>query len=123
MIEREEPHETVEGISWPIVVLVELAVPQVESLRRALENASIIVLVEGSMLRASQIVKEERPHLVMAPASLPSERTQVLRDAAREAGIELMLLSAKADPAFVVEDVHEAIARSKANREAHKKTR
>lgn len=111
MSDLNEPHETVEGMVWPIVVLVELAVAQVDALSRELESASIIVLVEGSMLRASQMVKEQKPHVVVAPSSLPIERTQVLRDAARDLGIEVILVSATAAPEIVVDDVRAAVTR------------
>ena len=104
-------HETVEGMVWPIVLLVELTPTQVDALSRELESAAIIVLVEGSMLRASQIVKEQRPHIVVAPSALPIERTQVMRDAARELGIEVLLVSATAAPEIVFDDVREAVAR------------
>ena len=88
MTEPDDPLETVEGMVWPIVLLV-----------------------EGSMLRASQMVKEQKPHVVVAPSSLPVERTQVLRDATRELGIDLLLISANAEPQLVVEDVRAAVAR------------
>ena len=118
-----EANETIEGMVWPIVVLVELPVPQVEALSRELERISIIVLVEGSMLRASQMVKEQRPHVVVAPSSLPIERTQVLRDAAREIGIEVMLVSATAAPEIVFDDVRAAVTRVTKSRPAPRSSR
>ena len=120
MTESEEPGATVEGMVWPIVVLVELAAPQIDALTRALESASIIVLVEGSMLRASQMVKEQRPHVVVAPSSLPVERTQVLRDAARELGIDVLLVTAQALPELVVADVRDAVLRISKSRPARR---
>jgi hypothetical protein len=110
MSEPNEPR-TEEGMAWPIVLLVELAVPQIEALTRALESASIIVLVEGSMLRAAQIVKEQKPYIVVAPSSLPAERTQVLRDAARELGIDVLLVTPKMLPELIVIDVRDAVTR------------
>lgn len=111
MTEPQEPGATVEGMAWPIVVLVELVAAQAEKLTRALESSSMIVLVEGSMLRASQIVKEQKAHVVVAPSSLPAERTHVLRDAARELGIDVLLITAQASPELVVDDVRDCVAR------------
>ena len=107
----KKEEETVEGMVWAIVLLVELGAPQVASLRAELESASVIVLVEGSMLRAAQLVAAQRPHVVVAPSSLPLERTQVLRDSAKEVGLEVMLVDAKADTSAVVHDVLAAVAR------------
>lgn len=113
--------ETVEGMVWAIVLLVELGAPQNAALRTELESASIIVLVEGSMLRASQLVAEQKPHVVLAPSSLPAERTQVLRDAARDVGLEVMLIDAKAlDTSAIVHDVRAAVARVAVKRAAAK---
>lgn len=109
MTKKDE--ETVEGMVWAIVLLVELGAPQVAALKAELESASIIVLVEGSMLRASQLVADQKPHVVVAPSSLPVERTQVLRDAAKDVGLEVMLVDAKADTNHVVHDVRAAVAR------------
>ena len=88
--------ETVEGMSWPIVLLVELGAPQVEALTRELESSSIIVLVESSMLRGANQVRDQRPHVVVAPASLPPERMQLLQDVAREIGIDVLRVAANA---------------------------
>ena len=109
MTKKEE--ETIEGMVWAIVLLVELGAPQVASLKAELESASIIVLVEGSMLRASQLVADQKPHVVVAPSSLPVERTQVLRDAAKDVGLEVMLVDGKADTSAIVHDVRAAVAR------------
>lgn len=103
--------ETVEGMSWPIVLLVELGAPQVEALTRALESSSIIVLVESSMLRAANQVRAQRPHVVVAPASLPMERMQLLHDVSREVGIDVLRITAKAEPATVVDDVRAAVSK------------
>ncbi|MDB4937103.1 MAG: hypothetical protein JWP87_4075 [Labilithrix sp.] len=108
--------ETVEGMVWAVVLLVELGAPQVAALRAGLESASIVVLVEGSMLRASQLVAEQRPHVVVAPASLPAERTHVLRDAAKDVGLEVMLVGATANTDSIVHDVRAAVARVSAKR-------
>jgi DNA-binding response OmpR family regulator len=109
-------NETVEGMVWAVVLLVELSAPQNAALRAALESASIIVLAEGSMLRAAQLVAEQKPHVIVAPASLPVERTQVLRDAAKEVGLEVMLVGAKANADSIVHDVRAAVARVSARR-------
>lgn len=111
MTERTEP-ETVEGTSWAIVLLVELTAPQAAALTKELEAASIIVLAEGSMLRAANLVAAQRPHVVVAPSSLPLERTQVLRDAAREVGIDVMLVAANADSSAFAKDVRDAVAKA-----------
>ncbi|MDB5220121.1 MAG: hypothetical protein JWO86_8048 [Myxococcaceae bacterium] len=108
--------ETVEGMVWAIVLLVELNAPQIAALKAQLESASIIVLVEGSMLRASQLVADQKPHVVVAPSSLPVERTQVLRDAAKEIGLEVMLVAANTDTSSIVHDVRAAVARVSARR-------
>lgn len=110
MIERNE-RETLEGTSWAIVLLVELTAPKIAALTKELEAASIIVLSEGSMLRAANLVAAQRPHVVIAPSSLPAERTHVLRDAAREVGTQVMLIAANAEPCDVVKNVREAVAK------------
>lgn len=104
-------NETVEGMSWPIVLLVELGAPQVEALARELESSSIIVLVESSMLRAANLVRAQRPHVVVAPSSLPAERMQLLHDVAREVGTDVLRVTATAEPASVVTNVREVVAR------------
>ncbi len=109
-------NETVEGMIWAIVLLVELTAPQIAALKVQLESASIIVLVEGSMLRAAQLVAEQKPHVVVAPSSLPVERTQVLRDAAKEIGLEVMLVDAGGSADSIVHDVRAAVARVSARR-------
>lgn len=113
--------ETVEGMVWAIVLLVELTAPQNAALRAQLESASIIVLVEGSMLRAAQLVAEQKPHVIVAPSSLPVERTQVLREAAKEIGLEVMLVAATANTDSIVHDVRAAVARVSARREGMRK--
>jgi hypothetical protein len=108
--------ETVEGMVWAVVLLVELGAPQIAALTAGLESASIIVLVEGSMLRAAQLVAEQKPHVIVAPSSLPAERTHVLRDAAKDVGLEVMLVGANANADSIVHDVRAAIARVSARR-------
>ena len=109
MTERKEP-ETVEGMAWPMVLLVELPPGQVDTLTKQLEGASTIVLVEGSMLRAAQQVRAQRPDVVVAPAALEgSNRTQVLVDAANEIGIEVMFVPADTPPHVVVAHVREEL--------------
>lgn len=107
-----EEHETVEGMSWPIVLLVELSAPQVADLTRELESASIIVLVEGSMLRAANTAVTQKPRVVVAPASLPVERMQVLHDAVRTIGIEVMRIPATMPLGEIVADVKAALQRA-----------
>ena len=114
-------NETIEGMVWAIVLLVELTAPMNAALRAQLESASIIVLVEGSMLRAAQLVAEQKPHVVVAPSSLPVERTQVLRDAAKEIGLEVMLVNAAANADSLVHDVRAAVARVSARRASSRK--
>jgi DNA-binding NtrC family response regulator len=120
MAEKKD-NETVEGMVWAIVLLVELTAPQIAALRAKLESASIIVLVEGSMLRAAQLVAEQKPHVVVAPSSLPLERTQVLRDAAKEIGLEVMLVGANANADSIVHDVRAAVARVSTRRAGTRK--
>jgi hypothetical protein len=117
----KKEEETVDGMAWAIVLLVELGAPRIAALRAELESASIIVLVEGSMLRASQLVSEQKPHVVLAPSSLPVERTQVLRDAAKDVGLEVMLVDGKADTDAVVHDVRAAVARVAVKRASEKR--
>lgn len=119
---KDKDNETVEGMVWAVVVLVELTAPQNAALRKQLESASIIVLVEGSMLRASQIVSEQKPHVVVAPSSLPAERTQVLRDAAKDIGLEVMLVDGKADADSIVHDVRAAVARVSTRRASKRRS-
>ena len=118
MTKKEEA--TVEGMVWAVVLLVELGAPQVAALRAELESASLVVLVEGSMLRAAQLVAEQKPHVVIAPSSLPAERTQVLRDAAKDVGLEVMLVDGKGDTNSIVHDVRAAVARVAVKRAAKK---
>jgi hypothetical protein len=116
----KKEEETVEGMVWAVVLLVELGTPLVAALRAQLESASLVVLVEGSMLRAAQLVAEQKPHVVVAPSSLPPERTQVLRDSAKDVGLEVMLVDAKGDPNAIVHDVRAAVARVAVKRAAEK---
>lgn len=99
------------------MLLVELAGKEIEALTRALQEDDVLVLTEGSMLRASMHVAAHRPHVVIAPASLPVERTQTLRDAARESATELVLVGKVNDLGMVRTQVADAIARSLARRQ------
>ncbi|MBS2011652.1 MAG: hypothetical protein JST00_01965 [Deltaproteobacteria bacterium] len=101
---------TVEGTSWPIVLFVELIGARAKEWSRALEEANIIVLSEGSILRAAFVVTNERPSAVLLPATLPVERTQVVRDAARDVGAEILTLRPTQTPAEVKGMVEDAIA-------------
>jgi hypothetical protein len=90
----DDAHQrTVEGTTWPMVLLAELAGDEVAAWTRALEDANIIVLKEPSIIRAAMITEREKPHVVIVPASLPSERTQKIRSAARDVGADVLTLS------------------------------
>lgn len=107
---------TVEGLSWPIVLFAELVGARAEAWRRALEDASIIVLSEASVLRAAVVIASERPQVVVVPASVPAERTRAVRDAARDAGAELLSLPVGAQPDDVRLLVEKAIETVRARR-------
>lgn len=98
MKQSEPGMRTVEGLSWPIILLAELVGARAEAWRRALEDANMIVLAEASVLRAAVVIASERPHVVIVPASVPAERTQAVRDAARDADAELLSLPMDAPP-------------------------
>jgi hypothetical protein len=115
-VAREEEQKTLDGMEWPIVLLVELAGKEIEALTRALQDENVLVLTEGSMLRAAMHVTAHKPHVVVAPASLPAERTQTLRDAARDSAIELVLAANAADTATLKTQIAEALARAVARR-------
>lgn len=104
---------TVEGTSWPIVLFVELIGARAKEWARALEEANIIVLNEGSILRAAFVVASEKPSVVLLPGTLPVERTQVVRDAARDVGAALVSLVPTQTPAEVKALVEHAIASAK----------
>lgn len=107
---------TVEGLSWPIVLFAELVGARAEAWRQALEDASMIVLAEASVLRAAVVVASERPHVVVVPASVPLERTQAVRDAARDVEAELLSLGLDTPPEEVRARVEAAVARVKTRR-------
>ena len=112
MSKPQDP-ETVEGMAWPIVLLVELAAGQSDMLIKQLESASTIVLVEGSMLRAAQTIRSQRPDVVVAPAALEtSERTRVLTEAASAIGLEVMFVPADTPPHIVFQHVREELRRA-----------
>jgi len=89
---------TAEGTSWPIVLFAELVGARAEEWRRALEDAHIIVLYEPSVLRAAVVVAAERPSVVVLASTIAAERTQAVRDAARDAGAEVLALPPDAPP-------------------------
>jgi len=101
---------TVEGTTWPIVLFVELIGARAKEWARALEEANIIVLNEGSILRAAFVVTSEKPSVVLLPGTLPVERTQVVRDAARDIGSAIVSLVPTQTPAEVRALVEHAIA-------------
>ena len=89
----DDPQKTVQGTSWPIVLFAELTGDRATEWTRVLEDANIIVLVEPSIVRAAMIATREKPHVVVVPASLPSERTERVREAARDVGADVLTLS------------------------------
>lgn len=107
---------TVEGLSWPIVLMAELVGERAESWRKALEEASMIVLAEGSLLRATNVIREERPMVVLVAANIPAERTRAVRDAARDVEAELLVVPMDAPPPEVKMLVERRIAAVKARR-------
>jgi hypothetical protein len=115
-----EEEKTLDGMEWPIVLLVELAGKEIDALTLALQEGNVLVLAEGSMLRAVMHVTAHRPHVVVAPASLPAERTQTLRDAAHETGTELVLAGSHAATATIHTQITEALARALTRRAARK---
>ena len=84
---------TVRGTTWPIVLFAELTGDRAKAWTTALEEANIIVLTEPSVIRAAMIATREKPHVVVVPASLPNERTEKVRDAARDVGADVLTLS------------------------------
>ncbi len=113
---QSDHFRTTEGTSWPIVLFVELIGPRAKEWSRVLEEANIIVLAEGSILRAAFVVTSEKPHVVLLPGTLPAERTQVVRDAARDIGAELLTLVPTQTSGEVKALVEDAIARVRAQR-------
>ena len=101
---------TMEGTTWPIVLMAELACDRAEAWRRALEEANVIVLTEGSLLRAAVVIATEHPHVVIVPSAAPLERTQAVRDAARDAGSELLAVPLDLAPAELRASVEAAIS-------------
>lgn len=92
---------TVEGLSWPIVLMAEMVGPIADGWRKALEEANMIVLAEGSLLRAANVVREERPMVVLVASNIPAERTRAVRDAARDTEAELLVIAPDAPPSEV----------------------
>jgi hypothetical protein len=118
MASGDDQGATVEGTSWPIVLFVELIGARAKEWSRTLEEANIIVLSEGSILRAAFVVTSERPSVVLLPGTLPVERTQVVRDAAKDIGAEILTLVPTQTPAEVKALVEFAIANVKKARGA-----
>lgn len=83
---------TVEGLSWPIVLMAELVGERADAWRKALEEANMIVLSEGSLLRAAVVIASERPMVVLVASNIPAERTRAARDAARDADADLLVV-------------------------------
>ena len=107
---------TVEGLSWPIVLMAELVGERADAWRRSLEEAHMIVLAEGSLLRAAVVVQAERPMVVLVTSNIPAERTRAVRDAARDVGAELLVVPMDAPPSEVKLLVERRIAAVKAKR-------
>lgn len=108
---------TVEGLSWPIVLMAEVVGDRADAWRKALEEANMIVLSEGSLLRASVVVQSERPMVVLVASNIPVERTRAVRDAARDVGAELLVVPMDAPPSEVKLLVERRVAAVKAKRE------
>jgi DNA-binding response OmpR family regulator len=108
----QEEQKTIDGMEWPIVLLVELAGAEIDALTRALQEENVLVLVEESMPRAVLHVSAHRPHVVVARGSLPAERTQALRDAARDANTEVVLAASATDTTALRAQIGEALARA-----------
>lgn len=92
---------TVEGLSWPIVLMAEVVGGRADAWRRALEEAQMIVLSEGSLLRAAVVVQQERPMVVLVASNIPAERTAAVRESARDVGAELLIVPMDAPPSEV----------------------
>lgn len=103
-------------MEWPIVLLVELAGKEIEALTRALQQENVLVLTEGSMLRAAMHVTQHRPQVVVAPSSLPMERTHALRDAARDSATEFVLVGQNGEVGALRTQIVDALARAVARR-------
>lgn len=107
---------TVEGLSWPIVLMAELVGERAEAWRKNLEEANMIVLAEGSLLRAAVVVAAERPMVVLVASNIPAERTRAVRDAARDCDAELLAVPMDAPADEVRLLVERRIAAVKARR-------
>ena len=107
---------TVEGLSWPIVLMAELVGPVADTWRKALEEANMIVLAEGSVLRAANVVREEQPMVVLVASNMPVDRTRAVRDAARDTGAELLVVAPDAPASEVKMLVERRIAAVKSRR-------
>lgn len=107
---------TVEGLSWPIVLMAELVGERADAWRKALEEANMIVLSEGSILRAAVVVATEKPMVVLVASNMPVDRTRAVRDAARDVDAELLVVAPDAPPSEVKLLVERRIAAVKARR-------
>jgi len=107
---------TVEGLSWPIVLMAELVGERADAWRKALEEAQMIVLSEGSILRAAVVVAQEKPMVVLVASNMPVDRTRAVRDAARDVDAELLVVAPDAPPSEVKMLVERRIAAVKTRR-------
>jgi hypothetical protein len=107
---------TVEGLSWPIVLMAELVGERADAWRKALEEAQMIVLAEGSLLRAAVVVQQERPMVVLVTSNIPAERTAAVRESARDVGAALLVVPMDAPPEEVKMLVERRIAAVKLKR-------
>lgn len=107
---------TVEGLSWPIVLMAELVGERADAWRKALEEAQMIVLAEGSLLRAAVVVQQERPMVVLVTSNIPAERTAAVRESARDVGAALLVVPMDAPPDEVKMLVERRIAAVKLKR-------
>jgi 2-phospho-L-lactate guanylyltransferase (CobY/MobA/RfbA family) len=124
MTDEKDEKQTLDGMKWPIVLVVELAGAEVDALTNALQGDNVIVLTEGSMVRAAVHVLAQKPQVVVAPASLPAARTQTLRDAAEAAATEVVFVGPGSDVSILLQLVTDALARvSKRSQRKQRATR
>ncbi len=101
--------KTVRGTTWPMVLLAEITGERAKSWTAALEDHNIIVLLEPSVIRAAMIATREQPHVVIVPASLPNERTEKVREAARDIGADVLTLSLELSATQVADLVEKSL--------------
>lgn len=109
---------TFEGTSFPIVLFAELIGDRAKAWARELEDAFMIVLYEASLLRASIVIGSERPHVVVLASTVAPERTQAVRDAARDVGAEVLALPLDMPPAQMRSLVERAVTEALGRRSA-----